>query len=606
MKERWLPLAATGEALFSIGISETEAGSAVTHMRARLTPDGPPGPERAGVPAQRLQELRHRRPQGALLPGVVPVPGQRGREGHRRGARRPRGRRRDRAGTHVKMGLRGTSEAELAFDDVRIEPEDVLLAGRCIRQRVVQDADLAHQPRALRKRGHVHRCCAGRARVRRPVHERADDRRAAARQAPRAPVEDRRHGDAARGRSDAAPASAPPRRPARHAARPRDRHGEVRREPRGEVRVRRGDPAPGRVRLLAASSPSSARTATSAACASAPAPSRSSGTSSGLRCCGARRRRARVGATRSSERDAATPRHVPQSRSVLLPGAGRRVGSPVAGLPLHRRVAPRQRRPGRRRESPESGSTVPGLAAQVDSARGWPAGRGGPARRRRRVAGAELVGGGRPVPGVLAPRRDRRPHPPPRRAEPTSSTCVAILDPKLLPEPDRRPWSRSPPHELARGLGPGRRLGRAPERPCGRALHLRVDWRTEGSAAHPTWPRLQGARHGRRSRAHAERLGADARAARAHLGIAQRHPGPRGGPDAGRGHGEVGPRRRARHDRAGAHHVHDRTTDVLRRADGHTGLPHRKGRLAPPRVERRRRCDTGVRRGGRRRGSTAA
>jgi alkylation response protein AidB-like acyl-CoA dehydrogenase len=33
------------------------------------------------------------------------------------------------AGTHVKMGLRGTSEAELAFDDVYIAPEDVLLFG---------------------------------------------------------------------------------------------------------------------------------------------------------------------------------------------------------------------------------------------------------------------------------------------------------------------------------------------------------------------------------------------------------------------------------------------------------------------------------------------
>jgi alkylation response protein AidB-like acyl-CoA dehydrogenase len=33
------------------------------------------------------------------------------------------------AGTHVKMGLRGTSEAELAFDDVRIDPDDVLLWG---------------------------------------------------------------------------------------------------------------------------------------------------------------------------------------------------------------------------------------------------------------------------------------------------------------------------------------------------------------------------------------------------------------------------------------------------------------------------------------------
>jgi alkylation response protein AidB-like acyl-CoA dehydrogenase len=33
------------------------------------------------------------------------------------------------AGTHVKMGLRGTSEAELAFDDVYVGPEDVLLVG---------------------------------------------------------------------------------------------------------------------------------------------------------------------------------------------------------------------------------------------------------------------------------------------------------------------------------------------------------------------------------------------------------------------------------------------------------------------------------------------
>src|SRR6478735_3122623 len=40
LKERWLPMAASGEALMCIGISETEAGSAVGHMRARLTPDG--------------------------------------------------------------------------------------------------------------------------------------------------------------------------------------------------------------------------------------------------------------------------------------------------------------------------------------------------------------------------------------------------------------------------------------------------------------------------------------------------------------------------------------------------------------------------------------
>src|SRR3989442_11705230 len=38
LRDKWLPLAATGDALFCIGISETEAGSAGGHMRARLTP----------------------------------------------------------------------------------------------------------------------------------------------------------------------------------------------------------------------------------------------------------------------------------------------------------------------------------------------------------------------------------------------------------------------------------------------------------------------------------------------------------------------------------------------------------------------------------------
>ena len=41
MKERWLPAAADGEALVSIGITEPDAGSAVQDMRASLTEDGP-------------------------------------------------------------------------------------------------------------------------------------------------------------------------------------------------------------------------------------------------------------------------------------------------------------------------------------------------------------------------------------------------------------------------------------------------------------------------------------------------------------------------------------------------------------------------------------
>jgi len=41
MKERWLPGAADGDALISIGITEPDAGSAVQNMRASLVEDGP-------------------------------------------------------------------------------------------------------------------------------------------------------------------------------------------------------------------------------------------------------------------------------------------------------------------------------------------------------------------------------------------------------------------------------------------------------------------------------------------------------------------------------------------------------------------------------------
>src|SRR3954447_18731950 len=123
MKDRWLPTAASGDGLFCIGISETEAGSAVGHMRARLTPDGDgfrlnayknyvTGGHKARVCLVwcRFPDSVGTKGIGAVIvdleaPGVTV------------------------AGTHVKMGLRATSEAELAFDDVRIEPDDVLLWG---------------------------------------------------------------------------------------------------------------------------------------------------------------------------------------------------------------------------------------------------------------------------------------------------------------------------------------------------------------------------------------------------------------------------------------------------------------------------------------------
>ncbi len=123
MRERWLPLAATGEALFCIGISESEAGSAVTHMRARLTEDGD---------GYRLQAYKNYVTGGHKARCCLVwcrFPGSDGARGigavlvdlESDGVTV--------AGTHVKMGLRGTSEAELAFDDVYIAPEDVLLTG---------------------------------------------------------------------------------------------------------------------------------------------------------------------------------------------------------------------------------------------------------------------------------------------------------------------------------------------------------------------------------------------------------------------------------------------------------------------------------------------
>jgi alkylation response protein AidB-like acyl-CoA dehydrogenase len=123
MKERWLPLAASGEGLFCIGISETEAGSAVTHMRAKLTADGDGYRLNAyknyvtGGHKARCCLVWCRFPGSEGARGIGAVVVDLESEGVTV------------AGTHVKMGLRGTSEAELAFDDVWIAPEDVLLPG---------------------------------------------------------------------------------------------------------------------------------------------------------------------------------------------------------------------------------------------------------------------------------------------------------------------------------------------------------------------------------------------------------------------------------------------------------------------------------------------
>jgi 3-sulfinopropanoyl-CoA desulfinase len=123
MKDKWLPLAATGEALFSIGISESEAGSAVTHMRAKLTPDGD---------GYRLNAYKNYCTGGHKARSCLVwcrFPGSEGARGIGAVVVDLESDGVTVAGTHVKMGLRGTSEAELAFDDVWIAPDDVLLRG---------------------------------------------------------------------------------------------------------------------------------------------------------------------------------------------------------------------------------------------------------------------------------------------------------------------------------------------------------------------------------------------------------------------------------------------------------------------------------------------
>jgi alkylation response protein AidB-like acyl-CoA dehydrogenase len=123
LKDRWLPMAATGDGLFCIGISESEAGSAVNHMRARLTADG----EGFRLNAYKNYVTGGHKSRVCLV--WCRFPGSEGTKGIGAVVVDLESDGVTCAGTHVKMGLRGTSEAELAFDDVRIERDDVLVWG---------------------------------------------------------------------------------------------------------------------------------------------------------------------------------------------------------------------------------------------------------------------------------------------------------------------------------------------------------------------------------------------------------------------------------------------------------------------------------------------
>jgi alkylation response protein AidB-like acyl-CoA dehydrogenase len=124
LRRTWLPQAAAGE-LFCIGITEPDAGSAATTMRARLEPDGD---------GFRLEAYKNYVTGGHKAVACLVwcrFPGSESGTGKGIGAvvvdlARPGV---SVAGTHRKMGLRGCTEAELAFDGVRIEPDDVLVIG---------------------------------------------------------------------------------------------------------------------------------------------------------------------------------------------------------------------------------------------------------------------------------------------------------------------------------------------------------------------------------------------------------------------------------------------------------------------------------------------
>ncbi len=127
LKKRWLPAVAAGEAIISIGITEPDAGSAVQTMRATLAEDGP---GRWRLNAYKNYSTLAHRAAGILVwcrwPGGS---GQQSAEGigavvvpmDRDGVRL--------TGRHRSMGIRAATEAEVAFDDVEVTTDDVLIAG---------------------------------------------------------------------------------------------------------------------------------------------------------------------------------------------------------------------------------------------------------------------------------------------------------------------------------------------------------------------------------------------------------------------------------------------------------------------------------------------
>jgi 3-sulfinopropanoyl-CoA desulfinase len=124
LKERYLPAVADGESIISIGITEADAGSAVQEMRAALREDGPA--------RWRLNAYKNYSTLGHAASAVLVWcrwPGGEGAKGigavivpmDRDGV--------SVTGRHWGMGIHAATEAEIAFDDVAITEDDILLAG---------------------------------------------------------------------------------------------------------------------------------------------------------------------------------------------------------------------------------------------------------------------------------------------------------------------------------------------------------------------------------------------------------------------------------------------------------------------------------------------
>src|SRR4051794_1000756 len=173
LKKKWLPLAASGEGLFCIGITEPDAGSAANLMRSHLTDDGNGGyrlnayknyvtgghktaaclgwtrfPGGDGAQGGGGRGVDPSAPGG----GIARTPKKKGRRGRRRrpeltgSEHRRHPQKNGPAGLHRgRVGLR-----RRAHRGRRRPPR-----GESRRRRGLQDAARPPQPRALRQRRHV-------------------------------------------------------------------------------------------------------------------------------------------------------------------------------------------------------------------------------------------------------------------------------------------------------------------------------------------------------------------------------------------------------------------------------------------------------------------